>query len=339
MAYAQSNLQGLYLQKEASWGVIPNSSGTATLAGSNACRAITATLKGQRGRIDRPDKTPTLGRTVGTPGRRTTSGAISMSMAGNGAAGVAPDCNPLLISAFGADPVITPSTKVNYGLSSAAIPSLTAWSFRKPSTVTQQALFGAVVQTMRVSIGQDVATLDFDLEGKWCIDNDQFATAETEAKGGLTTFPSEPGSPVTNGNMVIGYKGAVSIDGNSYDTVRPATITLALDRELPADGFNTDYKLSPGAGIRTVTVDLSLYDDDSANLKTLKGKAFDQVPIDIVFTVGTVAGNRWKWTLKNVLLPAGDYDDSQRRYVFNISGAQAHQSNGSTEDELALEIY
>lgn len=261
-----------------------------------------------------------------------------MSMAGNGAAGVVPDCNPLLISAFGGDPVVTASTKVNYSLSSVAVPSLTLWSFRKPGTVTQQAMFGAVVQTMRVNIGNDVATLDFDLEGKWVIDNDQFATAETEAKGGLTAFPSEPASPVTNGNMVIGYKGSVSIDGNSYTTVRPAVITLALDRELPKDAYNTDYPTDPGAGIRSINIDLSLYDDDSANLKTLKGKAFDQTPVDIIFTVGTVAGNRWKWTLKNVLLPAGDYDDSQRRYVWNVQGAQAHQTDNSTEDELSLEI-
>ncbi len=237
---------------------------------------------------------------------------------------------------FGKAPVITPATSVAYALDDLS-PSLAIYNFRKPGTATQQCAFGAVVQRARIQIGGDFAQIDLSGPCKWVIDTDQFGTVGADHKGGLTSFPSEPASPVTNGNMAVGFTGNVLMDGNSYGTLRTATIDADMQRDIPLDVYNNYFGVEPGQGRRIVNVEGSVYDDDSANLSSLKLKAHLKTPVPLVFAVGTVAGNIWTFSLANALLSAPRYDDSQRRYVVNFSG-RAHATSGTSKNELALTL-
>jgi len=87
-----------------------------------------------------------------------------------------------------------------------------------------------------------------------------------------------------------------------------------------------------------VTADWSLADNDSAALRTLKQKAFSRTPINIVFTVGTLAGNRWVHTLNNIIVPKPTYGTSGTRRTVNFSGARAYPSAINAKDQYTLAI-
>src|ERR1700733_9019363 len=124
-----STLERIYLKLESSWGTIPNSSGAATLAGSNYCRHISADMNPNIHISTRQDKTGTYSYPTGIPGRERGDFKLSMSLAGNGAAGVVPDSDPLLQSLMGQAATIVASTSCAYSLSN-AVPTLDIWSFR-----------------------------------------------------------------------------------------------------------------------------------------------------------------------------------------------------------------
>jgi len=336
MASVNSQNQACYVQKETAFATIPNSTGTATVGNSNACRIIKLGTDQVQNLIDRPDKLPTLDFTIGIGGRKSAQWNASMSLAGSGVAGTKPDCDPFLEALFGKAAVVVASTSVTYDPDDTS-PTLSIYNFRKPSTASQACAFGSIVNSGKFSLGQDVATVEFGGESYWVIDTTQFATAAADAKGGLTAFPAEPAAPVTNGNMVVGFTGAVTLDGNVYTTLRTANINFDAGRELPKDVFNNYYPDSPAQDRRNITCDFSLYDDDSANLASLKNKAITNTGVTLIFQMGLIAGNIWTFTLRNVRLAAPKYDDGQRKFAVNFTG-KAHATSASSKDAIKLQI-
>jgi len=341
MSYSNSANERIYIQKEASFGVIPNSTGTPTLANGDACRHRKATLNAVQGIITRPDKTGTLSATIGIGGRKAATWSLEMSLASS-VAGTVPDCDPLLEALFGkAGAVGTGPAKVTYELDDAS-PSLSIWSFRTPAALVQRVGFGCVAASAQFTLGQDIAMLSVSGPGKYVLDTGQQAvlTDGDAAKGGLTgaTFVTEPSAPVTSGIPVIGFTGVVTLDTNVYATVRNATVRINTGRAMIDDAFNNYFALAPFQRTREVLVDFSIYDDDSANAKALLAKAFLKTPVDLIFAMGTVAGNTWTFTLNDVLLPVPEYDDSSDRYALNFSGCRAYASSDTAKDEIKLVI-
>src|SRR4051794_26013842 len=100
-------------------------------------------------------------------------------------------------------------------------------SFRQPSTIAQRAAFGCVVNRATFNLGQDgAATWNAEGEAKWVLSSTQFSASNAEQKGGLTAFPSEPGSPVTNGGIIVGFTGSIQLAGNSLATLRNASFSI-----------------------------------------------------------------------------------------------------------------
>ncbi len=340
MASIQSANQACYVQKESSFGVIPNSSGTASLGNNDACRIITLSTNFRQNLIDRPDKLPTNDFTIGVGGRYNSDWRASMSLAGSGTAGTAPDMDPFLEAWFGAAGVVTASTKVQYDPADTT-PSLSIWDFKKPSTAMQKVAFGSIVRTMRVTGGQDVATIDFEGQTYYILDSERYTTITNgdAKKGGLTAgaFPSEPGSPATSGTFVVGFTGAATLDGNSYTDLRTFSINCDSGRELPNDVFNAYLPGTPAIDRRNITGEFSIYADDGANLKSLIAKAYNNTGVTLVFQFGLVAGNIWKFTLRNCLLAVPVEDDSQKRMALNFT-YKAHASSATAKDAITLEV-
>jgi hypothetical protein len=334
MAYAQSNQQRGYVQRESSFGIIPNSTGTATVGNNDAFRFISLATDAVRTTIDRPDKTGSLSRTVGSAGRRSGNWSTRFSLAGSGTAGTAPDVNDFLEALFGKAKTVVADTSVGYTLDT-NIYSLSIFNYRTPSTVTQQIAHGGLVDRAVFTLGEDVAQCEMSGPCQWVLDDDEFSTADSTAKGGLTSFPSEPASPATLGDMAIGFTGSVVMDGDTYGTLRRVTITVTKEAQLDLDVYNNYYAPSGSFGTLAVNIEGSIYDDDSSDLSALKVKAKNGTPVDMVYTVGTVAGNIWAFTLKNVILEPFTYDDGARRYAANIRG-RAHATSLTSKDEIAL---
>lgn len=106
MAFSLSRLERLYLQNQPTFGIIPNTSGTATLGNADACRFIRLSMESDVALLTRPDKTGTRSAQGAISGRRFARWTCEMSLVGNGVAGVEPDNDPLLRAIFGNTPTI-----------------------------------------------------------------------------------------------------------------------------------------------------------------------------------------------------------------------------------------
>jgi len=331
--------QRCYPQLQTTFDVIPNTAGTATVGNSDCCLITDLKTEAHAAEIVRPDKTGSLDDIVGQAGRRLASVTASMSAAGNGAAGVAPDCKNFLQGIFGAAGVVVSSTSVTWSLAD-VLYYLAIWNFTtSPANATSMCAFNSLMQKFEATFGGDVPMLTFSGEASWPIDNDQMAdgTTPSQAKGGLTTFPAEPSAPVVNGTHPPGFKVTAVIDGNSYTNILSGKVTLDVMRELLKTG-NTEYPGAGAPGDRRVTLDWSMADNDSANLRTLKQKAFTRTPVNAVFTVGTIAGNRWVHTVNNIIVPKPTYGTSGTRRTVNFGAARAYPSAITAKDQYTLAI-
>jgi hypothetical protein len=337
--YSNTRIQRLYAQAETTWGIIPATAGTATLAGANCCRMSALDIQLAQEEIVRSDKTGSLGITMGILGRRKVSWSSKMSLAPNGAAGTKPDMDPLLCAVMGGSPTVNAGVSVVYALADGS-PSCTLWDFNTPGTMTQRCTMGAIASKAKFDIGVDEPAVEFSGAGLALLDSDIFSTADTISKAGLTqaAFPTEPVSPVTNGVPPPGFTGVITLGAAAFNTLRSGSISLDVDRELPMDGFNSYYGLAPAAGLRNVTADWSMYDDDSTILQTLKIAAYAGTQINITFQIGTVAGSTWVFLLKNVLLPKPKFDYSGKRRVISFSGARAHDTTIGAKDAFQITV-
>lgn len=336
MAYSLSRQHRLYLQNEASFGVIPNTTGTATVAGSNACKFQKAQFSPNVATLVPPDKTGTRTVPRGAPGRRNSSWEIGGSLIPNGVAGVVPDFDPLFRSSFGQAPVISAGTSVAYNLSDSVL-SFTAFGFRKPASVRQAVAFGCVVDKVEFSIGQDIASFTANGSCLWVADSVNFSGLDSVGKGGLTAFPTEPASPVTNGTIIPGFTGQATFDGNVMATIASAKVSLGISNSLET-AFGQFYSTIPGGDVRNIGIEFDLYDDDSTGASNLYTKALSKAAINISLQIGTVAGSIVTLNLNGVQLAAPTLDDGQRRWVakFGASRATGSSASGSTADEVSL---
>jgi len=403
MSYALSRLEHLYLQVETTYGQIPNTTGTATVANANACRFIKFVGDTRAALIDRPDKTGTRSLMVGVLGRKQGAWSTDMSIAPNGVAGTAPDMDPLMQMLFGqagsatsgsatitaatnATPIVvtaantfangdvvfisgaTGNTAVNgvwcltavsgtgftlvgsagngawvsggtasrvaykYTLSDSIV-SASLWSFRQPSTIDQRVALGSVVSEATFQLGQDVAQCSFNGEALWTLSSNQFSVADVIQQGGLTAFPTEPSAPVTNGGMIAGFTGKIAVNGNGVATIRTATVRCQTTNVLVKDTFGSYYPTSAEADARRISVQFSIYEDDSATFQNLLTIAHSKTPVQIPLFLGTVSGSIFGLVLNNVQIAAPTREEA-RRYSGNFPESVAHGSSLTTRDEL-----
>lgn len=329
---------GVNSANQLGYAAIESAFGTAAAASnSNAFKLISLATNPEQDEIQRPDKNSSLSQTIGIGGNKRGSWSARASLAGSSAAGTAPDIGPLLQAAFGKAPTVVASTSVTYGLDDLS-PALSIWSFWKPSNATQYVSLGSVVNQMNIDASGTTPTIEFSGPSLWCLDTDQFANADTIAKGGLGAFPAEPASPVTNGSMVSLFSGSATLDSNSLAEIRTLRLAANMAREIPQDViFSGQYGAAPSQGRRNVTFDLNVYDKTGdANWSSLLDKAVRKVAIPVSLVLGSVAGSRVTITLANVLLGTPTVDDGQQKKAISFTGCRAHASSGTAKDELSL---
>jgi hypothetical protein len=328
MAFSQSRNEHLYLQAESTFGVIPNSSGTATVSGSNACRFMQFSLTPKVEVLMRADKTGTRSRTAGISGRRSASWSCTMDLAANGSAGVVPDCDPILQATFGGAGSI----------SADAVKSFSGWSFRTPSSMMQRVAAGAIVKEATFKLGENIATAEFSGDCLWIPDSVNFSALDTAGKCGLSAFPSEPGSPVTNGLPTVGFLGAATFDGNTMANIRSATLKIGTGNDINRDVFGSYYGDAAEGDTRAISLEFSIFDSDVTGSTNLYQKALTKSAINVTLQIGNVAGNTWTFTVKGVQLETPAISDGQRRWVANFGASMASASSITATDEVGLVI-
>ena len=423
--YSFSRLERAYLQKQPTFGTIPNTSGTASVANSNACRFIRMELQSDVALLERPDKTGTRSQEGMTSGRKAGRWSIEMSLAANGTPGTVPDCDPILVAMFGQTAAVGVGS-FNIASSTAALPIVvtcaahgitsgtfevvtiaghtvntaangtwlayasaattltlvgsdgsastvggatgtvsrvkltytftddithfTLWSFRTASTLDQRVGHTCVVTESTFNLNQDVATWQANGDCLWLLRSKDFSTADVYQAGGLTAFPAEPTTPVTNGSIVQGFTGRFVAGASSttasvyaaaavaFPTIRGATIRVQTNNMLVRDTFGSYYPTLTEGDVRSITISFNVYDDDSAAVNALKTWGDSKVPVDFVLNLGTVAGNTWVQYIKNVYLASHVLGDGQLRFDASYGDSRATSSTLALKDEYSLII-
>jgi hypothetical protein len=339
MADILSQLQRAYVQSEGTFGTVPNTTGTATLANSDAIRINSGyRISPVRQRLIRPDKFAGYAAPAPILGKRSSTWVLPTPICGGSAAGVAPDMGPLLTALFGATPTVVADTSVAYGLTfPTTIPSVTLWDFWQPSGAVHHVARGCIVQRAQFRLTQEFGSVEFSGQNIWSVSSNGFAGEETAAKGGLTAFPSEPGSPAVVGDFCLGFGSSCELDSVEYATsVLDVTIDLDRRREIYLDNW-AYYGVQAADNPIGVAVTVRLYDSDSSDFKALKNKAITGTAIDAVIVFGSAAGGAFRFSLRDIVLTEAGFEEGGNRRVCTLSGT-AHGTSPTYYDQLDLYI-
>jgi hypothetical protein len=335
---APSVSQFCFVTTESVYGTVNNSSGTATVVNGDAVRLSGLQTDPTQPLVSRDVKTGYLTPLVQIPGRPVCSWSMNTELCGNGTAGTKPDIDDFLAAAFGKASVAVSSTSVTYSLAdnlaATPAPSLSIFNFRDPATTIQQIAAGAVVKTMSLSFNDNgPQKVSFSGPCKYVIENHRFSAEPTANKCGLTAFPARPTTPVFNGSPVLGWNVTGSIGGNTFATLRSASLSVDFNRELQMDVFNAGLAIGVMQGTRSWPIELSLYADDSANFIALIA-ALTGTAQNVIIAVGNVAGNIHTFTLNNILFDRETLDSSARNWSVKIKGS----ASGVNCDEASYVI-
>jgi len=307
---------------------------------SDATRYIDNTAQPVQQESVRPDLNPSLDIAQGVLGRKNCPFSGSASLAAASGAGVAPDLGKIFKAAFGLETIVA-STSVTYAFDD-AMDYIDLWQYVTTSdggtTGTHEAMLSAVISQLEFSFGGNYADVKWSGECKSYATSVGLSGMDTEGKCGLASWPTEPASPVVNGAAISGYKGTITLDGNAYTIGRSGKITFKCGPSLQKDGWGSDYPQAGAKDPRDVMVDISLYDDDSSNLNSLKAKADVGTRVDLSFVLGQTAGGIYTFTLKNVMLAKPQYDNSQTKRIVNFNGCTARSTSGTSKDAFKLAI-
>ncbi len=319
-----SRLERLYLTLESTYGqaVAPGN--------DNACRLIKASMDNEIPTLVRRDKFGSFTPPSGVRGRVRAKWNYEGSLV-NGSGGV-PDADVLWQLLFS-----NASSGGVYTLSKASTVSANLWDYRDPSTAAQRVALGAVMSSATINLGQDIAEWQCEGEAMYVNNSLFFSTSDTTQKGGLVSFPAEPGSPVTHGGIIAGFTGSLTVDGITLATIRTATIKVETGVALVHDTFGTYYSTGIERGTRKVTFGFNMYEDDSSGQETIYAAAESKALINASCQIGTVTGSIFTFALTGIQLDAPTRDDSQLRFAVVYPDATAHGS-GVGEDELTLTV-
>jgi hypothetical protein len=346
--YALSKDGRMYVQKQTVYNEFNNTGNVATLGATDACKHISFSCTPDPGETPRPDKEENA--THGfkfnmLKARASATWEASMALRGSTAAGTAPDIGPFLEALFG---VATPngSTDITYTLEPTAptdptkIVALSLWGFRLPATVTQWGVLGALVNTARFTVGQNVAQVSFGGPALWALSNDQWDTAETWQKGDLSAFPSEPGTQTYTGSEITGVAGEVTINSEIYTTLRSASLNFDMQRAYDMQVFNSVRSgANPYEGTPNIGLDITIADTDAAALIALKKLALARTAVPIKVKIGNVAANMYEFTYNDVILPyVPTLDESDRRAALTFTGCRAQATSDANRNECSLKL-
>lgn len=180
-----------YLQNESSYGIVPNTSGTATLASSNACAMIQFKMNRITDTLLRRDKTGSRTATAGVAGRKIANWTSNMSLVGGATAGSAPDCDPILRSLFGAAPVLKTGTVAVLGATNATPIVITTGAAHGLSSYDFVSITGVGGNTAANGIWcvNVLTTTTFELIGS--VGNAAYTSGGTVSKAAAVYIPTD----------------------------------------------------------------------------------------------------------------------------------------------------
>lgn len=319
-----------YFAQAATWSATV----AATLVTADGLQVKSVSFTGKTNAIQSQVKTGSLGRPVGRRGRRAASFSITVPLKGSGVAGTVSDIDQILGALFGVTTgTVVAATSVTYQIAEATI-GLTIGRFRDPSgaNVWNQVLHGGLIDAFEISFGgEEEAFLTVSGPAVDVIDKPNFASNPAY---GLGAFPTEPSAPTFLGLSALAFVGSITINGVSTFKLASGRIFGTLSRAI-RPSFGTYYADVPISSIRTLGVDFTIYEEDTAAQAALRQLGRTVGSCDAIIALGDVAGNINTFTIKNITFSEPDSQESDQESLLSFS-ATAAATSAVLNDELKL---
>jgi len=210
-----------------------------------------------------------------------------------------------------------------------ALPSLSIFDYWSPSTAVQRILCGAAVDKVKITVNGDFHEFEFSGQAMDLIDSASFQAGQ----GQLQSFPVEPALGAFEYSIIPGNLGQawLGTTPDRFFTITGATLQLGNSLDMRSREFGSELPLAISAGMRTVTADFDLLEQDTASTQALYQSARQGSPIEVMLQLGQQAGQLFGAYMKSVMPEVPQFDDSQTRLAWRFSGCRAQ---GSVDDEI-----
>ena len=263
----------------------------------------------------------------------------------SGAAGTAPDDDPILQAIFGAAQTTVASTSVTYNLGENIYLLFLPRYNQTPgaSSPTNVYVVGAVPQTVKFTGGGNFLSYEIQGNGVAGGDSQNFASytgADLPAAGGLTTYPAEPTGLTQLGNVIPGFgSGAGFKFGGSAIVEVRNTIEISMDLavEAVADAVNDPYVIGFICGLRQISLSkIQCIDSDDSLLNALKQASFSKAATAASMQFGNVAGSIFTFNLNNVQPGAMTWSGNGAGLDVSFDNSMAHETSSTSTDDFTL---
>ncbi len=231
---------------------------------------------------------------------------------------------------------IQPATGTTTGVTATYLPgselsSATIVDYWSPGTAVQRLIYGAAVDDLQIQVNGDFHGFQFSGPACDIVDSSSFQ----QGQAGLSAFPAEPTPASFNYSIVPGHLGQVWLGSapDQFFTLTSGTVKFANNAELRDREFGSSLARGISAGARSVTVDLTIYQQDDAQTKALYQAARQESPVSVMLQLGQQPGQLTAIYLKGVTLATPEFDDAEVRqqWVFKSCRAQ-----GIADDEISI---
>lgn len=211
----------------------------------------------------------------------------------------------------------------------------TLWDFVGLATAEQQAGVNCIPGEVSWELGNDILTMSMSGSGGWALSSDGFAAAGTKERAGLTSFPSEPASPVLTGGIITGFIGYCVVDGQNIAEILRATLTFSTGIRMDEQDWNNLLPDGHEADRRRVSLSITLKDSDTTSGKNFKAKALSGTGVAVWLRSGDVVGSMFGWYMPNVQFTPHNRQDGDLSMDSVYEGVSRSSAVG-VKDELTM---
>lgn len=334
----------LYVQLQTLLRQFNNTSGTWTSTGAQYLPYESCSFTPGNPVEDQPFKTGAGSDIAGVGGRHNGTFTINFPWIPSGAAGTKPNLDQVLVSIFGAAATVAAGVSVTYAFTDAINPlSFFFYDESGQSTPTNLYCLGALPSKVRWTFNGKFAMMSVDFRCVVIGSSPQFSQytgVDAVAAGGLTTYPTEPGSFTTIGSTVKGFGGMVVVDSNTIGEVRKGlTVEVDTGYEWIEDGFADGYPAQAVVGKRKTSIgQLTVWNTDSAGILNMKAIGFLHTPVTGSITHNSVAGLISAFAFNQLQFPEGAFSEDGAVMNVDFNGAMAHATAAGLTNNFTLAL-
>ncbi len=210
------------------------------------------------------------------------------------------------------------------------LPSATIFDYWSPASAVQRVVSGAAMDQLQIQVNGDFHAFQFSGPACDVIDDSSFEGGQ----GGMTAFPAENLAEYDYA-IIPGHLGQIWLGSapEQFFTLISATVKLSNNLDLRNREFGSNLARGISPGVRNVSVEFSIYQQDDSQTKALYQAARQDSPISVSIQLGQQGSQLAGLYLKSVLLETPEFDDSDPRQQWSFKNCRAQ---GTVDDEIAI---